>query len=148
MTNQKNMMTMKNRFMLLSLLFGFGMAVSFTSCDDDDNNDDNNNTIDTGNVVVTENITENTTWTSDKVYQLGGRISLRPEPHLQLSLVPLLKVRRERVRMLLHLLWRVMLNLWLKEPLMLLLFLPLWPTKSLQPMWLPVILPVLIWNPM
>jgi hypothetical protein len=76
MTNQKNMMTMKNRFMLLSLLFGFGMAVSFTSCDDDDNNDDNNNTIDTGNVVVTENITENTTWTSDKVYQLGGRISV------------------------------------------------------------------------
>lgn len=69
-------MKMKNRFMLLSLLFGFGMAVSFTSCDDDDNNDDNNNTIDTGNVVVTENITANTTWTSDNVYQLGGRISV------------------------------------------------------------------------
>lgn len=67
---------MKNRFMLLSLLLGFGMAVSFTSCDDDDNNDNNNNTIDTGNVVVTENITENTIWTSDKVYQLGGRISV------------------------------------------------------------------------
>lgn len=62
--------------MLLSLLFGFGMAVSFTSCDDDNNNDDNNNTIDSGNVVVTANITENTTWTSDKVYQLGGRISV------------------------------------------------------------------------
>ncbi|MFW6371405.1 MAG: hypothetical protein ACOC10_09400 [Bacteroidota bacterium] len=67
---------MKNRFMLLSLLLGFGMAVSFTSCDDDDNNDDNNDIIDTGNVVVTENITENTTWTSDKVYQLGGRIAV------------------------------------------------------------------------
>lgn len=68
---------MKNRFMLLSLLLGFGMAVSFTSCDDDDdNNDDPNNDIETGNVIVTENITEDATWTSDKVYQLGGRIAI------------------------------------------------------------------------
>ncbi|WP_016776666.1 hypothetical protein [Anaerophaga thermohalophila] len=65
---------MKNRFKLMSLLLALGMAVSFSSCseDDDNNGDDNNN--DTGNVIVTENITENTTWTSDKVYQLGGRI--------------------------------------------------------------------------
>ncbi|WP_010418958.1 hypothetical protein [Anaerophaga thermohalophila] len=71
---------MKNRFKLMSLLLAIGMAVSFSSCSDDD--DDNNNTGDdtgnviTGNVIVTENITENTTWTSDKVYQLGGRITV------------------------------------------------------------------------
>ncbi len=78
MTNNKlkNKKTMKNRFMLLSLLLGFGMAVSFTSCDEDDNNDDNNEIIDTGNVVVTENISADATWTSDKVYQLGGRIAV------------------------------------------------------------------------
>jgi hypothetical protein len=69
---------MKNRFMLLSLLLGFGMAVSFTSCDDDDDNNDDDNIeiIDTGNVVVTENITADATWTSDNVYQLGGRIAV------------------------------------------------------------------------
>ncbi len=69
---------MKNRFMLLSLLLGFGMAVSFTSCSEDDNNNNNNEIIDTGNVVITENITANTSWTSDKVYQLGGRIAVEP----------------------------------------------------------------------
>jgi hypothetical protein len=30
----------------------------------------------TGNVIVSSNITENTTWTSDKVYQLAGRIAV------------------------------------------------------------------------
>ncbi len=71
---------MKNRFMLLSLLFGFGMAISFTSCsDDEDDNDtgeDNNDKEKTETVIVTENITENTTWENEKVYQLGGRIAV------------------------------------------------------------------------
>ncbi len=69
---------MKNRFMLLSLLLGFGMAVSFTSCDDDDDNNDDDNIeiIDTGNVVVTENITADATWTSDNVYRLSGRMAV------------------------------------------------------------------------
>lgn len=66
---------MKNSFKLLSLLLGFGMAFSFTACsDDDDNNGGNEN--ETTNVIVTDNITENTTWTSDNVYQLGGRIAV------------------------------------------------------------------------
>jgi hypothetical protein len=66
---------MKNSFKLLSLLLGFGMAFSFTACsDDDDNNGENEN--ETTNVIVTDNITENTTWTSDNVYQLGGRIAV------------------------------------------------------------------------
>jgi hypothetical protein len=30
----------------------------------------------TGNVIVSENITQNTTWTSDKVYELAGRIAV------------------------------------------------------------------------
>ena len=30
----------------------------------------------TGNVIVTSNISSSTTWTSDKVYQLGGRITV------------------------------------------------------------------------
>ncbi|PWD99455.1 hypothetical protein [Marinilabilia rubra] len=66
---------MKNSFKLLSLLLGFGMAFSFTACtEDDDNNGGNEN--ETTNVIVTDNITENTTWTSENVYQLGGRIAV------------------------------------------------------------------------
>lgn len=69
---------MKNRFKLMSLLLALGMAVSFSACSDDDDDDNNGTGIidDTGNVIVTENITENTTWTSDKVYELGGRIAV------------------------------------------------------------------------
>lgn len=33
-------------------------------------------TEDSGNIVVTNNITSNTTWTKDNVYQLGGRIAI------------------------------------------------------------------------
>ena len=67
---------MKNRLMLLSLLLGFGVAVSFTSCDDDDDNNDMNPENDNTNVIVTENITESTTWEKENVYQLGGRITV------------------------------------------------------------------------
>ncbi len=45
-----------------------------TSCTDDE--PDNNDMPDTGNLIVSENITENTSWTSDNVYQLGGRITI------------------------------------------------------------------------
>lgn len=66
---------MKNSFKLFSLLLGLGMAFSFSAC-----SSDSNNTTDTGNatsnVIVTDNITQNTTWTSDNVYQLGGRIEV------------------------------------------------------------------------
>ncbi len=65
---------MKNKLFILGLiLIAFGFVV--TSCDDDDD-DDNNGGVNTGNTIVTDNISENTTWTSDKVYQLGGRITV------------------------------------------------------------------------
>ncbi len=60
----------KMRMLFLSML---AVAISFSSCDD---NDDNNGDPlpDTGNIVIIENISANTTWTKDNVYQLGGRI--------------------------------------------------------------------------
>ena len=76
----KKMKEMKNIQMkfrsMLAFMFFVSLSVAFTSCDkdDDDNNNDNNQS--TGNEVISSNITENTTWTSDKVYQLGGRISV------------------------------------------------------------------------
>lgn len=63
-------MKMKLNWAFLSVL---ALGLSFSSCDDgEDPIDPNQNT----NTVVTANITENTTWTSDKVYQLGGRITV------------------------------------------------------------------------
>ena len=59
--------------MALGLMLSLGVAFTFTACDPDDNGDGD---VDTGNVVVKENISTNTTWTSDKVYQLGGRITV------------------------------------------------------------------------
>jgi len=59
---------------LLALLF-LALAFGFTACDDTDvdpevdNGDDND-----GVTVVTENISEDVTWNSETVYQLGGRI--------------------------------------------------------------------------
>ncbi len=75
---------MKNQFMFLSMLLGFGVAISFTSCDDNDDNG-TDPIEETGNVLVTENITENTTWTSDKVYQLGGRIAVEASATLTIE---------------------------------------------------------------
>ena len=59
---------------LLALLF-LALAFGFTACDDTDvdpevDNGDNND----GVTVVTENISEDVTWNSETVYQLGGRI--------------------------------------------------------------------------
>lgn len=62
------------KFKLFTLLFvaiGFG----FTACDDDDTTDpivDPEN----DNVVISANITEDTEWTNENVYQLGGRIAV------------------------------------------------------------------------
>lgn len=66
---------MKLRSLAAFLLIA-GLVVGFTSCDDDDDDDKNNDPVNTGNVIVKSNITENTTWTNDKVYQLGGRIAV------------------------------------------------------------------------
>lgn len=64
---------MKNKLFILGLIMvAFGFVV--TSCDDDD--DDNNGGANTGNTVVTNNISENTTWTSENVYELAGRITV------------------------------------------------------------------------
>ena len=67
---------MKNQLKFLSLLFAVGVTFSFTACDETD--DDNSEEIEeiTGNVVVTDNITENTTWTSENIYELAGRITV------------------------------------------------------------------------
>lgn len=42
-------------------------------------------TTESGNVVVSANITSNTTWTSDKVYQLAGRISVESGATLEIQ---------------------------------------------------------------
>ena len=67
---------MKRTFQYLAM-FLVTVVMSFTmvSCSDDDPAVDPTPTP-TGNVVVTENISSNTTWTKDKVYQLAGRITV------------------------------------------------------------------------
>jgi hypothetical protein len=62
---------MKN-FFYLTVLFG----LLFVACNDDDDNNDPDPDPTDENVVVTSNITSNTTWTSDNVYQLAGRITV------------------------------------------------------------------------
>ncbi|MGQ1945531.1 right-handed parallel beta-helix repeat-containing protein [Geofilum sp. OHC36d9] len=66
---------MKNQLKFLSFLLAVGVVFSFTACDEDNNNTDDPGQA-SGNLVVTENITENTTWTKDHVYELGGRITV------------------------------------------------------------------------
>lgn len=66
---------MKKHLKLFSLLFAFGMAFTFTACDEDDDKPEPIEQ-DNDNVVVTENIAENTTWTADNIYQLAGRITV------------------------------------------------------------------------
>lgn len=64
---------MKN-LKLLSML-AFAAAFTFTSCSDDDD-DDPTPTPSTGDKVITENITSNTTWKTGNVYQLGSRVTV------------------------------------------------------------------------
>jgi len=56
----------------------FGATVVLTSCKKDDDNDDTvTPPVETpGTVVVTSNITANTTWAAGTVYQLAGRITV------------------------------------------------------------------------
>ncbi|MBN2682537.1 MAG: hypothetical protein JXR58_08510 [Bacteroidales bacterium] len=64
----------KISFKLLAFLF-VGLVISLSSCKDKD--DDNPTPTPTSNeIVVTANITSNTTWTTGKVYILGGRITV------------------------------------------------------------------------
>lgn len=57
----------------LAYFFVLTLGLGFTACSGDDPIDNPN---ETNNVVVTENITSNTTWYSDSIYQLGGRITV------------------------------------------------------------------------
>ena len=75
MLNLKIESKMNKRLFKISASLLLALMIGFTACedDDDDNGGDNN---DTGNVIVSEDITSNETWTSDKVYQLAGRIAV------------------------------------------------------------------------
>ncbi|HBG86090.1 MAG TPA: hypothetical protein DEG09_07910 [Marinilabiliaceae bacterium] len=66
---------MKKHLRLFSLLLAFGMAFTFTACDDDEKDPDPI-VVEDDNVIVKENIAENTTWTADNIYQLAGRITV------------------------------------------------------------------------
>lgn len=68
------MLTMKNLFSL-RLTAVAAAAVMLVSCGDDPAPTPTP-TPETGNVVITENITGNVTWSAGKVYQLGGRITV------------------------------------------------------------------------
>lgn len=50
-------------------------AISAASCEEDNEQTAPEGEA-TSNIVITDNVTENTTWSSDNVYQLGGRISV------------------------------------------------------------------------
>ena len=75
---------------LLALLF-LALAFGFTACDNEpvdpvvDNDDDN------GNVIITDNITENTTWTKDNIYQLAGRIVVEAGAELTIEAGTIIK---------------------------------------------------------
>ncbi|GAF02474.1 hypothetical protein [Saccharicrinis fermentans] len=59
------------------LLFGLAVATLFTACSEDDEKIVEKIIEDNGIIVkVSSNITENTTWDADSVYQLGGRITV------------------------------------------------------------------------
>src|SRR5690606_11181717 len=63
-----------NKIRNAALIFAMG-ALVLTSCDKDDD-DEQPTPTPSGNTVINTNISANTTWTSDKVYQLGGRITV------------------------------------------------------------------------
>lgn len=66
---------MKKHLKLFSLLLAFGIALTFTACDDEEKV--NPDPIDQGNnIIVTQNISVDTKWTADNIYQLAGRITV------------------------------------------------------------------------
>ncbi len=62
-----------NKIRNAALILAMGSLV-LTSCEDDD--EEETPTPATTNTVVNSNISANTTWTSDNIYQLGGRITV------------------------------------------------------------------------
>ncbi|WMN12551.1 hypothetical protein QYS49_33910 [Marivirga salinae] len=77
-----------NLLAMLVLVLAFG----FTACDENtvepEVNEEEENE---GIVVVTDNITENTTWSKDKVYQLGGRIVVEAGAELTIEAGTIIK---------------------------------------------------------
>jgi len=66
----------KLNFRFLTVFFGlFAIGFITTSCDDEENVIPKEQE-DSGNIIVNKNITENTIWSNDNVYQLGGRIAV------------------------------------------------------------------------
>ncbi len=72
----------KLNFFALALL-----AVTFFACDDDDGDDDNGGPSNGGNetVTVSENVTEDETWSSDQIYRLADRISVTNDATLTIE---------------------------------------------------------------
>ncbi len=62
---------MKRKIIVLGLTIGFIVS----GCNENGGTGDDKKS-NTGNTIVSSNITENTTWTKDKVYQLAGRITV------------------------------------------------------------------------
>ncbi len=62
----------------ISVLFMFMLCggLLFTSCSKDEKDDDNSSTVEITDVEVTQNISQNTTWTKNNVYLLKGRIAV------------------------------------------------------------------------
>jgi hypothetical protein len=74
--NPKHTFTMKfNKSYLVAAL---AAVVLLASCkkDEDDDTTPTPDPVPTGNIVVSSNISSNTTWTAGNVYQLGGRITV------------------------------------------------------------------------
>lgn len=67
---------MKNFKMYMAI--GLAVATLLSACkkDDDDEPTPDPVPVQTGNIVVTQNITSDTEWTAGNVYQLGGRITV------------------------------------------------------------------------
>jgi hypothetical protein len=68
-------MKMLSKFRIMFMLM-LALTVSMAACTDDDNPDPDPDPDQTDNIVVTQNITDDTTWSKDNVYQLGGRIAV------------------------------------------------------------------------
>jgi hypothetical protein len=74
---RKSNTNQKMKHLKFIALWFFGASVVLTSCKKDEENDDVTPPVETpGTVVVTSNITANTTWEAGTVYQLAGRITV------------------------------------------------------------------------
>lgn len=68
--------TTMERLFTKAFVAALASVTLLASCSKDDDDTTTPPSTNNGNVVVTQNITANTTWTSDKVYQLAGRITV------------------------------------------------------------------------